>query len=101
MSDTKADPVQQRVDALFKQRPMWTRLALTAQLPEIGHGALKRCLPCSAFYFLHGPWNLLWCRYGYDPRTSSDSRRYQVIDFRMPRNIALSKPGVPAQLRLK
>ena len=75
---------------------------------------LKRILPCTAFYFLNGPWRLLWCRYGHDPHLDSvsahghlltaafrcrlllnmavewqASRAYQVIDFRMPRNLAM------------
>lgn len=30
------------------------------------------------FYILSGPWGRLWCRFGYDPRKTSDGKRYQT-----------------------
>lgn len=88
---------QRQLQELFDERPVWSRLALSARLPEIQPAALKRFLPCVGFYFVNGPWRLLWCRYGYDPNSDSSSRKYQVIDFRMPRSLARTKSNSGTQ----
>ena len=86
--------LEQKLAQLFKERPVWSRLALSARLPEVLPAALKRFLPCGTlpflaiilrherhvlpsvgFYFVNGPWRLLWCRYGYDPTKDSSSRK--------------------------
>lgn len=30
-----------------------------------------------------GPWRSLWVRLGYDPRKMPDSKKYQLLDFRI------------------
>jgi general transcription factor 3C polypeptide 5 (transcription factor C subunit 1) len=90
------DERQQKLQELFDERPIWSRLALSARLPEILPAALKRFLPCVGFYFVNGPWRLLWCRYGYDPNSDSASRNYQVIDFRMPRSVTRARTKNPS-----
>ncbi|CAI8016260.1 General transcription factor 3C polypeptide 5 [Geodia barretti] len=41
-----------------------------------------------SYYFTNGPWKMLWVRLGYDPRSTPDSKRYQCLDYRLPREIA-------------
>ena len=45
-------------------------------------------LAAVSYYFTSGPWKLLWVRLGYDPRSSPDSKPYQCLDYRIPREIA-------------
>lgn len=85
------DERQQKLVDLFAERPIWSRLALRTAAPEVNTEALKKFLPCVACYFVNGPWRLLWCRYGFDPHTNFSARRYQMIDFRMPRGLEPAK----------
>eukprot|EP01043_Picozoa_sp_COSAG02_P035184 COSAG02_NODE_2504_length_8663_cov_3.628211_4_plen_637_part_00 len=95
------DDRQRKLQELFDERPIWSRLALSDRFPEIQPAALKRFLPCVGFYFVNGPWRLLWCRYGYDPNSDSSSRKYQVIDFRMPRILARTKSNSASTVSTK
>jgi len=74
---------------LFLKRPLWTRNALEMNIPAKEIRKLKTVLPTVAYYFSDGPWRTCWARIGYDPRKNSESRVYQVIDFRVPPNIKL------------
>ena len=95
--------------AKFAQRPVWSRQALKASLPEhlnITEERLKFRLPQLAFYFAQGPWRMCWIAFGYDPRASRDSRIYQVLDLRLPPEVEHLVPkksgrrlvGAPARI---
>lgn len=69
---------------LFEQRPVWSTVALRANVPSELASKVKRALSAVAYHFKSGPWRKMWVRYGYDPRQHTDARVYQVIDFRVP-----------------
>lgn len=84
-----------RVEQLFKERPIWSRLALTYE-SKITRDQLKYILPTLAYYYSNGPWRITWVRFGYDPRKNFESRYYQTFDYRL-RNII----GVKEMVELK
>ncbi|CAM6085084.1 unnamed protein product [Calypogeia fissa] len=45
---------------------------------------LKTLLFRIEYYFGSGPFQNLWIRNGYDPRSDPESRAHQIIDFRVP-----------------
>ncbi|CAJ0585755.1 unnamed protein product, partial [Mesorhabditis spiculigera] len=80
---------------LFKERPMWTRVACVFKT-GLEDTMLKALLQKYAFYISSGPWGRLWCRFGYDPRLNTEARKYQslVVSFRQHARI-------PERQRLK
>jgi len=71
---------------MFQQKPIWSRIALAAQLASSSAVlALKAVLPVVAYYFTSGPWRSMWVRLGYDPRTDPRAKVYQSLDARVPR----------------
>lgn len=70
------------LQALFDQRPIWSRSALVSHLQkDIKRERLSKILPFLAFYWLNGPWRALWNRYGYDPRQSAEGKRQTTLLF--------------------
>ncbi|GLV42415.1 lethal (2) 37Cd [Carabus blaptoides fortunei] len=72
----------ERMKQLFEERPVWSKNALTYHT-NFSKDQLKFLLPTVAYYFLTGPWRVMWVRYGYDPRQFPDARKYQTFDYRM------------------
>ncbi|XP_038590467.1 LOW QUALITY PROTEIN: general transcription factor 3C polypeptide 5-like [Micropterus salmoides] len=73
---------EERMKKMFESRPIWSRNAVKANI-DIHPGKLKLLLPVFAYYMVTGPWRSLWVRLGYDPRKSTDSKKYQLLDFRI------------------
>lgn len=71
-----------RLTRLFESRPIWIAEAIKANVPAESHRRLKIVLPFVAYYFINGPWQRAWVRFGYDPRVDKESRIYQCLDFR-------------------
>lgn len=67
---------------LFEERPVWSKFALLA-VTKFSADQLKYLLPAVAYYFVTGPFRILWVRFGYDPRKDPSSKIYQSIDFRI------------------
>ena len=44
--------------------------------------SLLMTLHMVVYKFVQGPWRKLYIRYGYDPRKTSESAMYQIIDFK-------------------
>uniref|UniRef100_A0A224YNC4 General transcription factor 3C polypeptide 5 (Transcription factor C subunit 1) n=1 Tax=Rhipicephalus zambeziensis TaxID=60191 RepID=A0A224YNC4_9ACAR len=74
--------IRQRVEALFKQRPLWTRSALQVEL-GVQPVRFKLILPVVAYYVVNGPFRTAWVRLGFDPRKDPSTKIYQVLDFRL------------------
>ena len=74
--------VREKMIASFAKRPIWNRVSL---LYETGasFNEVKYILPTVAYYFQDNPFRACWVRLGYDFRKDKESRRYQVIDFRL------------------
>ncbi|KAK2865428.1 hypothetical protein FQN49_003583 [Arthroderma sp. PD_2] len=69
---------------LFAERPAWTRRGLRNKLPTPERKyALRLAIPYVGYLFRSGPWRDGIYSFGYDPRTSPDSRIYQTLMFRM------------------
>lgn len=66
----------------FKRRPIWSKIALQHIL-NVSAELIRLLLPAVAYYHHTGPWRIMWVRYGYDPRTDPESRKYQTFDFRL------------------
>ncbi|XP_071774874.1 general transcription factor 3C polypeptide 5 [Centroberyx gerrardi] len=67
---------------MFESRPIWSRNAVKANI-DVHPEKLKLLLPVFAYYMVTGPWRSLWVRLGYDPRKAPDSKKYQMLDFRI------------------
>ncbi|CAF1266636.1 unnamed protein product, partial [Didymodactylos carnosus] len=72
----------ERLRRLFDQRPIWTRASLLYNL-RVTEVVLKRIIHHVAYFCCNGPWNRCWVKYGYDPRTDSKSKIYQIVDYRV------------------
>lgn len=51
--------------------------------------ALCSLLALVSYNFTSGPWKTLWVKLGYDPRSTTASKVYQCIDYRMPKDITM------------
>lgn len=67
---------------LFEERPIWSKAALLHK-SGVFNDKLKVVLPCVAYYCNNGPWRIMWCKFGYDPRLDPNSRIYQTFDYRI------------------
>lgn len=77
--------LETKVRELFEKRPVWTRLALAAQLNIAGSfflfyeliwvvQPLNRILPRVAFYYRSGPWRKTWVKLGFDPKIHPEAK---------------------------
>eukprot|EP00066_Takifugu_rubripes_P028736 XP_011618002.1 PREDICTED: general transcription factor 3C polypeptide 5 [Takifugu rubripes] len=73
---------EEQLRKMFESRPIWSRNAVKANI-NIQPDKLKLLLPVVAYYMVTGPWRSLWVRFGYDPRKMKDSKKYQLLDFRI------------------
>ncbi|XP_040013848.1 general transcription factor 3C polypeptide 5 [Xiphias gladius] len=73
---------EEQLKKMFESRPIWSRNAVKANI-NIHPDKLKLLLPVFAYYMVTGPWRSLWVRLGYDPRKSTESKKYQMLDFRI------------------
>uniref|UniRef100_A0A3B3ZRC4 Uncharacterized protein n=1 Tax=Periophthalmus magnuspinnatus TaxID=409849 RepID=A0A3B3ZRC4_9GOBI len=73
---------EQQIKEMFERRPIWSRNAVRANI-DMHPDKLKLLLPLVAYYMVTGPWRSLWVRLGYDPRKSTESKHYQMLDFRI------------------
>lgn len=67
---------------LFEERPVWSKLALMC-VTGYNRDQMKYLLPAAAYYFVTGPFRIMWVKYGYDPRKDPSARIYQSIDYRI------------------
>jgi general transcription factor 3C polypeptide 5 (transcription factor C subunit 1) len=67
---------------IFEERPVWSKNALL-YLTKYTKAQLKYLLPVVAYYFVTGPWRVMWVRFGYDPRLDPTSLKYQTLDYRL------------------
>ncbi|KAM9338102.1 general transcription factor 3C polypeptide 5 [Symphorus nematophorus] len=74
--------VEEQLKKMFESRPIWSRNAVKANI-NIHPDKLKLLLPVFAYYMVTGPWRSLWVRLGYDPRKTTESKQYQMLDFRI------------------
>ncbi|XP_063985821.1 general transcription factor 3C polypeptide 5 [Diachasmimorpha longicaudata] len=72
----------EKLKALFEERPIWSKNAL-AYKTNYTNEQLKILLPSCAYYFLTGPWRIMWTKLGYDPRKDPSARKYQTLDYRL------------------
>eukprot|EP01083_Nonionella_stella_P296640 1007687_1 len=80
-------PVTVQLRSYFAKRPIWNTSAILANLKDTDSEVVLRLLPTVAYRFISGAWRNIWIRYGFDPRKSPESRIYQMIDFRIPKEI--------------
>ncbi|XP_034048551.1 general transcription factor 3C polypeptide 5 [Thalassophryne amazonica] len=73
---------EEHVRKMFESRPIWSRNGVKANM-NIHPEKLKLLLPVVAYYMLTGPWRSLWVRLGYDPRKTTESKIYQMLDYRI------------------
>lgn len=68
------------LNSLFTTRPLWTRRALLNHLPNNAPIFLTRyALAYVSFAIRSGPWRDTYCRFGVDPRSDPQYRKYQSI----------------------
>ncbi|KAF4513814.1 UNVERIFIED_CONTAM: hypothetical protein B566_EDAN015877 [Ephemera danica] len=73
----------QRANKMFAARPVWSKVALQIECDKFTPHVMTYLLPCVAYYFMSGPWRLLWVRFGYNPRENPAARFYQLVDYRV------------------
>nr|CAB3251342.1 general transcription factor 3C polypeptide 5-like [Phallusia mammillata] len=76
--------VKQEIVKLFEEQPIWSKNAIQYKV-QLRKDVLKPMLPLVAYYSLTGPWRSLWIRFGYDPKLIPESKKFQLIDFRLRR----------------
>ncbi|XP_070156549.1 general transcription factor 3C polypeptide 5 [Polyergus mexicanus] len=72
----------EQVRQLFEERPIWSKNAIMYKT-QFTSEQLKILLPSVAYYFMNGPWRIMWVRLGYDPRKDINARKYQTLDYRL------------------
>ncbi|GES58125.1 RNA polymerase III transcription factor subunit [Aspergillus terreus] len=71
------------IEALFTQRPAWTRRALRNALPTLEQRyALRMAIPYVGYIFRSGPWRDAIVKFGHDPRVDPAYRIFQTVMFR-------------------
>ncbi|XP_020286022.1 general transcription factor 3C polypeptide 5 isoform X2 [Pseudomyrmex gracilis] len=71
-----------KVHQLFEERPIWSKNAIMHKT-QFSSDQLKILLPSVAYYFMTGPWRIMWVKLGYDPRKDVNARKYQTLDYRL------------------
>ncbi|KAF9821024.1 hypothetical protein IEO21_01001 [Rhodonia placenta] len=93
----KADQtLLKRIEELFQERPVWTRVAIFNQFEPFEVRELinsKYLLPLVSYVFADGPWRDTQIRLGYDPREDPEARFYQRLYFRNT-NHPIVRPSV-------
>ena len=86
LNQQQDDELVRKVKELFIARPIWQRAALEEALGDDKAGVwrLSHAIRLASYLFLDGPWRKCYVRFGYDPRTDSNAKRLQMIDFRDP-----------------
>ncbi|EEP79109.1 predicted protein [Uncinocarpus reesii 1704] len=86
--DTLDEVLRKTIDilqGLFNDRPAWTRRGIRNHLiTNEQKYALRSAVPYVGYIFRSGPWRDAIVRFGYDPRTTPESRIYQTLMFRIP-----------------
>ncbi|XP_011698841.1 PREDICTED: general transcription factor 3C polypeptide 5 isoform X2 [Wasmannia auropunctata] len=72
----------EKVRQLFEERPIWSKNAIMYKT-QFTSEQLKILLPSVAYYFMTGPWRIMWVKLGYDPRKDINARKYQTLDYRL------------------
>ncbi|KAH0946082.1 hypothetical protein HN011_007029 [Eciton burchellii] len=72
----------EQVRRLFMERPIWSKNAIMHKT-QFTYEQLKILLPSVAYYFMTGPWRIMWVKLGYDPRKDVNARKYQTLDYRL------------------
>ncbi|XP_011874303.1 PREDICTED: general transcription factor 3C polypeptide 5 [Vollenhovia emeryi] len=72
----------EQVRQLFEERPIWSKNAIMYKT-QFTSEQLKILLPSVAYYFMTGPWRIMWVKLGYDPRKDINARKYQTLDYRL------------------
>lgn len=93
------DALVAQLRVLFAARPVWTRRAVLAEVPEALRRNFKKAIPHVAFSFVGaGPFSAAWVRYGFDPRRDpATSRSLQVVELRCKNPVVLE--AIRAQAR--
>lgn len=69
--------------ANFEERPVWTRRSVVKRVSAVLRGAFAPAIRHVAYSFYGaGPFVQAWIRYGYDPRSKREARRWQVVEVR-------------------
>lgn len=71
-----------KIRQMFEERPIWSKNAILYNT-KFTTEQLKILLPSVAYYFITGPWRIMWIRLGYDPRKDITARKYQTLDYRL------------------
>ena len=80
------------LNQIFEMRPIWTRRALSNQLPPNAPFFLARyCIAHVAFAIRSGPWRDTYCKFGVDPRTDPRCRKYQTLMLQLVPSAAEKK----------
>ncbi|XP_055338159.1 general transcription factor 3C polypeptide 5-like [Paramacrobiotus metropolitanus] len=109
LDDRVSVNIIEQAKSLFAVQPIWSRQEFYEQLekdcPELVKEHCRFILPGLAFRFSNGPWTRSWCRFGYDPTRHPESRKLQLLDFRINQAIiakrrTISKKAPPTELNL-
>lgn len=87
------------IKKMFQDRPIWTFASIRAHMRHPPKRHLNYIVALLSYSFSTGPWRNCQVKFGYDPRASSESRYYQICDFRV-RAIAGLKTDVRARRQL-
>ena len=81
--DESVQKVMRRMQEILQDRPIFTRRALVNTLGRETVYDIKFASPYIVYAFVSGPWRDTLIRYGVDPRTSPDFRKYQTVTVKL------------------
>ena len=80
--DNTMQSLIQRVESLMEERPIWTRRALSNQMPtEEWMNLGRHVYQYVGYEFVSGPWRDTIVKFGIDPRRDPKHRIYQTMTF--------------------
>lgn len=100
-SDGVSERVTRLLRAKLEEKPVWLRTRMFAGFDAAEKRAARRIIRQFCYVFIDGPWRGSWIRMGYDPRSTPESAKYQVVELRNNRELVHSKVTHPNRKRTK
>lgn len=100
-SDGIDERVTDQLTRKLDEKPVWLRSKLFAGMDAAEKRAARRIVRQLCYVFVDGPWRGSWIRMGYDPRSTHDSAKYQVVELRNNRELVHAKVTHPNRKRTK
>jgi general transcription factor 3C polypeptide 5 (transcription factor C subunit 1) len=88
MMNVRTVEIIAELEEAFDERPIWTRRALLNRIGRVlpTWNEARKYTSYVSYQFKGGPWRDAMVKYGIDPRTSPEYRKYQTLMFQIGRD---------------